>query len=178
MSQQHQHAVQGAARENVQLREMLSESRRLHEIALDKCKHSEQEAERAHHTIRLHVERENTLRDELAETKKALDKSRSSEALLRQQLREAHASELTAKKKLASENGGVGKARGRGGHWEWGGVHEAEIAASVNPDGIGNLAVRPGFDSEGSDEVYPLTPEHGKVHGQKVRKKQTHMVNR
>jgi len=163
VSQQQRNVEQSVAQENAQLREMLSETRRLHAIALDKCRQSEQEAERAQHTIRLHVERENELRDELVETKKALDKSRSSEALLRQQLREANASELAAKKKLTLESG-VGKARGRGGYLDsgGGGLQEPEIAASVNPDGMGNLA-HPGFDSDGSDEAYPFTPKHGKT---------------
>lgn len=91
-----------ATHEKLQLTQMLQESRRLYTIAVDKCQHSEQELDRAQHTILLHAEREQMLRRKLAETKSALDESRSSETLLRTHLENA---EVTIKKLTKLEGG-------------------------------------------------------------------------
>ncbi len=141
------------AHENVQLKEMLQDARNLYSMAVHKCQHSEQELERAQHTIRLHAEREHSLRREIADTKSALDKSRSSEGLLRKQLQSA---ELAIRSRPISDRGGSSKPRAGGGmFWSQEIEHESEMGSS-----------RRGLDrqlSDDEDELHGfMTPTHGK----------------
>jgi hypothetical protein len=141
------------AHENLQLKEMLQEARNLYSMAVHKCQHSEQELERAQHTIRLHVECEHSLRREIADTKSALDESRSSEALLRKQLQSA---ELAIRSRSISDRGGGSKSRAGGGmFWSQDIEHASEVGSS-----------RRGLDrdlSDDDDELHGyMTPTHSR----------------
>ena len=118
------------------------------------------------------MERENALRQELIETKSALERSRSAQALLRQQLRSAN-NEHAANLKSATDRVIDGKSGGRrGGGWNWAGgeFHDAEISASVNPDGSCNVIGDQAFESDRSDDdTQTCTPKPSKVPARQVK---------
>jgi hypothetical protein len=137
VSQQKSQLEQLAAQENMQLKEMLQEARQLHALALDKCRLSEQEAERAQHQNRLYVERDKALREELHETKNALDKSRMAESILSKQL---HVAEQALKTRSAfADVQSPGKTRRNGASRDW-------ILDELEAQGTSD------------DELYPITP--------------------